>query len=112
MNRLIAISIVIVGASLCTAPSQAQTIDGNGYPELCTSGDAGLQNGCAGFGAGILSALMFWNQVRVEQGGPTAKFCIPPGVKTTQAVDVVLEYVKRHPRRDTNLPEYSPRWLC
>lgn len=78
-------------------PRRAQPIDGNGYLDLCQSADAGLQNGCMGFGAGLLSGLIFWNSVSVEQGGPSAKFCLPQGVKSLQAIDVVRKYVEVHP---------------
>lgn len=75
----------------------SQPIDGNGYLDLCGSSEPGLQNGCAGFGAGVVSTLMFWNSISPEQGGPSVKFCVPSAVKTAQAIDVVRAYIERHP---------------
>jgi hypothetical protein len=84
--------------TLCGS-SVAAPLDGNGYLELCTASDIGLQNGCAGYGAGILTALGFWNGITVEQGGPAAKFCVPSGVSIEQASDVMLSYVRDHPEQ-------------
>lgn len=80
-----------------SSPSAAQPLDGNAYLTLCQSQDIGMQNGCSGFGAGLISALMFWNSIPTDQGGPSAKFCVPPGVQTVQAMDVVQSYVSGHP---------------
>ena len=98
-NRLRLALLCCLASFLSYGPANAQTFDGNGYLEMCSSSDLGVQNGCDGVGFGMVTALLFWNSVSVEQGGPATKFkfCLPAGVGTAQAVDIVHAYVEGHP---------------
>ena len=95
MKAAIAIATAL---SLLTFPAAAQQYSGNEYLELCEQSEAGLQNGCAGYSVGLMSALFFWNGIEPAQGGPSLKFCPPTTALDGQQVrDLFVGFIDRHP---------------
>jgi hypothetical protein len=83
-----------VVAALGSHPAGAK--DGYDLFHDCLSSEVFEQGACYGFVEGIADAVAWWSGIDDVKVG-SLMWCQPAGAKLRQAVDVVVEYLRRHP---------------